>query len=194
MIIDLKLWRDKCEQFANQIDTSHYQARDGQNDNKIRQEQVLFGKLAECTVYQYFFNKDIAISVPDFEIYTVKQKSWDFDNKLLKLNVNLTVKGCLGSYNKEINQIKSNNLSWVFQNKDLNKASYYDDNVYACFVAIDLDNNLGEIKGILPTKLLKEYNLFEELLNNFPNKRAVYYDWKGANNLVEAFQNDLVKL
>lgn len=166
---------DICKKFSESVDTSHYSKR-GQNNEQKRQKDALVGKLGEFAVYHSFKDKVSNMTQPDVQIYTAKQKSWDFDLK--GDGVNLHVK------TQDIEQGEKYGVSWIFQYGN-GKSQHYDKeifdsltpNQYIAFVSLSLKDNFAIIRAVVKLEFLHEKKLFglpklEHLQK--ANKKAVY--------------------
>lgn len=166
---------DICKKFSESVDTSHYSKR-GQNNEQKRQKDTLVGKLGEFAVYQCLKNKVANITAPDVQIYTAKQKSWDFDIK--GDGINLHVK------TQDIEQGEKYGVSWIFQYGN-GKNQHYDKeifdnltpNQYVAFVSLSLKDSLAIIRAVVKLEFLHDRKLFglpklEHLQK--ANKKAVY--------------------
>jgi hypothetical protein len=56
-----------------------------------------FGKLGEVATYHILKDKVSNITYPDFEIYSVKQKSWDYDIKSTEYNIHVKTQDSIAS-------------------------------------------------------------------------------------------------
>lgn len=159
----------KCEKFASEINTDFYNSRNQFNSKKRLKDQVI-GKLGEIAVYKYLFTNNKELSYPDFEIYTVKRKSWSPD--LISSKNNFLIKS------QDINQAAKFSPSWMFQLGDKHVFKEFSEKDLVCFVLVDLDKREAEIKAIIKLEELHNKKLFKEpkldYLKN--NKRAVYFE------------------
>ena len=166
---------DICKKFSESVDTSHYSKR-GQNNEQKRQKDALVGKLGEFAVYHSLKDKVPKIIKPDVQIYTAKQKSWDFDLK--GDSVNLHVK------TQDVEQGEKYGVSWIFQygngkNQNYDKEIFdkITPNQYIAFVSLSLKENFAIIRAITKLEFLHDKKLFGlpklEYLQQ-ANKKAVY--------------------
>lgn len=166
---------DICKKFSESVDTSHYSKR-GQNNEQKRQKDALVGKLGEFAVFQSLKGKVPNITEPDVQVYSAKQKSWDFDIK--GDGINLHVK------TQDIEQGEKYGVSWIFQYGN-GKNQHYDKeifdnltpNQYIAFVSLSLKDSLAIIRAIVKLEFLHDRKLFglpklEHLQK--ANKKAVY--------------------
>ena len=75
-----------CSDFAEKMDTSLY-AKRNQSDIIKRTQDSRNGKIAEIVVYNLLKNKYQNLTYPDFNIYSIKDKSWDYDLKTTNINI-----------------------------------------------------------------------------------------------------------
>jgi hypothetical protein len=157
----------RCEDFANKIDTSFYETRKQINiEKRILDSKI--GKLGELAVFNTLCFK-YKIEEPDFKIYSVKEKSWDYDLK--SNNFNLHVKTQL------VDQAIKYGESWVFEKSDKHIFVNKKYNDYVAFVLIDLKNKQANIKAILNVNKIHEENLFKPMkLIHLSSKCAVYFN------------------
>lgn len=157
---------EKCHKFATSIDTRFYASRAQFNNEKRIKDQIV-GKLSELVAYRFLDSKGIKTSEPDFKIYEKKDKSWDFDMKSKEYNFH--VKG------QNIEQGRRYGVSWIFQDGDKHIFKEYSDKDYVCFVSIDLEKKIGEIRGVVSIPELHKRKLFKmPKLEYLKTKRAVY--------------------
>lgn len=157
----------KCQEFANSVDTRFYATRSQYNNEKRIKDQII-GKLGELAIFAYFKAKNIELTFPDFKIYDKSKKSWDFDLK--GKDFNLHVKS------QAIYQSKKYGESWIFENSDRHIFKDISDNDYVCFVIVDLDNKVAEIKSIVQLQELHEKCLFKKpKLSYLTSKSAIYF-------------------
>lgn len=157
-----------CEKFSEEVDTTLY-ARRNQFDNEKRKKDAKIGKLGEFAVVHFLKKKVKDISPPDCEIYSAKQKSWDYDLKSSKFNIHVKT--------QDITQAYKYGESWIFQNEDKHIFREYDkEKDYVAFVIVNLITKEAQIKGICKLQLLHDNNLFAlpKLIHLQGNKRAVY--------------------
>jgi hypothetical protein len=166
---------DACKLFSEAVDTSHYSKR-GQNNDQKRQKDALIGKLGEVATYHSLKDKIHGLTIPDFKIYSAKEKSWDFDLKGQEVNVHVKT--------QDVEQGEKYGVSWIFQYGN-GKNQHYDKeifdkltpNQYVVFVSLSLKDNLAIIRAILKLEFLHERKLFGlpklEFLQK-ENKKAVY--------------------
>lgn len=158
----------KCEDFANNVDTSFYANRKQFNDDKRKKDSII-GKIGEIVTYNTLVKNYPELTYPDFEIYSAKQKSWQHD--LMATNLNLHVKS------QDVNQGKKYGESWVFQKEDKHIFKEYTDHDYVSFVSVDLKTRDCFVRAILPISMLHEQNLFKPMkLLHLASKVAVYYE------------------
>lgn len=164
-----------AEMFSEAVDTSFYSSRNQFNDSK-RKKDSLVGKLGEFAAYHYLKDKVSNLSFPDLKIYSVKEKSWDFDLKGENFNIHVKT--------QDLTQGEKFGVSWIFQFGD-GKSRSYDKEIfdkiskdqYVCFVSIDLENYTSYIRGFVSLEHLHAKKLFglpklEHLQR--ANKMAVY--------------------
>lgn len=169
---------EKCQEFANKIDTRFYATRNQSNNDKRIKDQI-FGKLGEIATFNSFKDKGIELTEPDFNIYGKNKKSWDFDLKGKDLNLHVK--------SQSISQSKKYGESWMFERNDRHVFKDISENDYVCFVIIDQDNKIAEIKAIVKLTDLHKYNLFEKpKLSYLTSKSAVYF-----TSLQKSFKENL---
>ncbi len=157
-----------CQEFANSIDTGFYATRNQFNKEKRTKDQVI-GKLAEFAVHSFFKEKEMEVTKPDLQIYNKSKKSWDFDLKGKDLNLHVK--------SQSVEQGKKYGISWIFENSDKHIFRDIGSNDYVCFVIVDLDKQVGEIKSIVKLQKLHESELFKKpKLAYLTTKSAVYLD------------------
>lgn len=180
MSITIKIldkWINDAEDFAEKSISTNiniYASRNqpnikkGMNDNKV-------GKIGEEVVCAFLKEKIPNITLPDYTIYKVKNKSWDKDlkdpNSDIKVGVKTQTTESANRYGE----------SWVFQNEDKGVNSIkdkLDTNNFISFVLIDLNNKIGTIRAIVKVPWLHNNNLFMpmKLAHLQNNKKAVYYN------------------
>lgn len=159
-----------CENFADRVvytNKDEYAKRKQSNLQKIKQD-IFVGKLAEWGIYFIYLQRGRKnVSVPDMNIYSKENKSFDPDLRWGLFNLH----------------IKSQNFesadrygdSWIFQAKDpLFDFSNEYDIVVGCRVGID-DFELGAFVEILLEKPFRSLTFGETKLAKFGgNKKAVY--------------------
>lgn len=160
---------DICDKFANEVDTSLYARRNQFDDNKRKLDSKV-GKLGEFAVYRALLDKYPDMLPPDVQIYSAKQKSWDYDLKAT--GINLHVKA------QEYTQSSRFGESWIFQAEDSHVFKNYKENDYVAFVTVNLLQKKATVKSILKIDYLHKNALFDlpklEKLQN--NKFAVYME------------------
>jgi hypothetical protein len=181
----------KCLQFGkNSVGTSKdkYASRNQNNIEKIIKD-IQRGKVAEQCVYDKLVLNYSNLSKPDFNIYEKKDKNWDPD---LKDNDSL-LKFAVKSQNKKSASMYGE--SYVFQignrkyDCDTSIFGEIDLNHYVCFVSIDFDKNIGEIRGIVKVQWLHDNKLFKPMqLAYLKSKVAVYY------SDLEQYKNQLFQI
>jgi len=156
-----------CEDFSQKVDTTLY-ARRNQSDNEKRKKDAKIGKMGEIAVFNFLKEKYPTLTSPDFNIYSAKEKSWDFDLKATNFNVHVKTQDYMQGLKYD--------ESWIFQNEDKHIFKEYSDNDYVVFVTVNLQKKEAEIRGICKLKLLHDNSLFAlpKLLQLQNNKRAVY--------------------
>lgn len=166
---------DKCKSFSESVDTSFYARRSQFNEEK-RKKDSFVGKLGEIAVYNYLKSKINNLNYPDLNIYSAREKSWDFDLK--GESVNLHVK------TQDLEQGERYGVSWIFQYGN-GKNSHYDKeifdkltpNQYVAFVSLCLHEKYAIIRSIVNLDFLHENKLFGlPKLDHLKkaNKKAVY--------------------
>tara|TARA_R110000868_G_scaffold75946_3_gene218772 strand:+ start:1769 stop:2392 length:624 start_codon:yes stop_codon:yes gene_type:complete len=139
---------------------------------------ICIGKIGEELVYSTYSLLLPNLSKPDYNIYSVKQKSWDSDLKDLNSNISIAVK------TQDIRSMLDNDESWVFQmstsGKDTDKEIFNktNDNHYVAFVSLNIPKRIGELKALVKVQWLHDKKLFKQMkletLRN--NKLAVYFE------------------
>ena len=167
---------EKCEDFANNVDTSFY-ARRNQWDVNKRKIDARIGKLGEIAVYRSLIDKYPGLTYPDFKIYKPREKSWDFDLKHEKFNLHVKTQETL--------QATKFGESWIFQFGDGKKRNYDREifdrtspNQFIAFVKLNLLEGYGLVRAIVSLDLLHDKKLFAEPVLDklkYANKVAVYY-------------------
>lgn len=159
---------DKCQDFADNVDTSLY-TRGNQFSKRKRQWDSMTGKLGELVVYYNLIDAYPELTYPDFKIYKSFQKSWDYDLKDPKFNLHVKT--------QDLKQSERYGTSWIFQKQD--KSIFFEskENDYVAFVIVDNLKEQGEIKAILPVSFLNTHSLFKPpVLAKLFNKMAVYLE------------------
>lgn len=139
---------------------------------------ICIGKIGEELVYSEYSLLLPNLSKPDYNIYSVKQKSWDSDLKDLDSNISIAVK------TQDIRSMLDNDESWVFQmsasGKDTDKEIFdkIDENHYVAFVSLNIPKRSGEIKALVKVQWLHDKKLFKSMKNENlrGNKLAIYFD------------------
>jgi len=159
---------EKCQEFANSIDTGYYANRKQFNNEKRIKDQII-GKIAEICAYKYLTIKNIDVSFPDFAIYKRTGKNWNCDLKSQDYEFHIK--------SQSIEQGKRYGVSWIFENSDKTVFKNISDNGYVCFVSIDLNNRVGEIRAVVNLQDLHKHQLFQKpQLSYLTTKSAVYFD------------------
>ena len=143
--------------------------------NKFSKD-ICIGKIGEEIVYQKYIKSIPDLKSPDYNIYSVKNKSWSPDLKAN--NLSIAVKS------QDIQSKIDNEESWVFQigskGKDSDKEIFNsdNDNSYVALVSLNIPKRLAEIKAVVKLSWIHSNKLFEpmriERLQS--NKVAVYYE------------------
>lgn len=166
---------NKCKIFSEKCDTSHYVKRNQFNEEK-RKKDSLIGKIGEIATFNYLKDKVENLTYPDFEIYSAKNKSWDFDLKAKDRNFHVK--------SQDVVQGDRFGVSWIFQygngfNQSYDKEIFdrLTDNQFISFVSINLETNEALIRAIVDLTFLHKKQLFKlpklEKLQK-ANKLAVY--------------------
>lgn len=157
-----------CKHFADRvIDTNkdEYARRNQINYDKIKQD-ILVGKLAEWGVFFIYLNRNRnSVSMPDMNIYSAKDKSFDADLhwNLYSIHVKSQTFESFCRYGD----------SWMFQSKDplFAHSSEYDI-IVGCRVTVVEEGCLVEIRLEKP---FKNIVFAEPKLSKFAgNKKAIY--------------------
>lgn len=167
---------DQCVKFSEEIDTSRYVSRNQQDSDKRKKDQVV-GKLGEIATYQVLKDKYPSLSPPDFKIYAIKDKSWDFDLKGDSINLHCK--------SQDTKSSKKFGESWTFQRGDDLRKNYDKEvferktpNQYVSFIVVDLANSSATIKAIVDLDFLFKKDLFKKpILAKLrdSNKSVVYF-------------------
>jgi hypothetical protein len=157
---------NKCQQFANEsLDTSIDEyTRRGQDPNKRYRMliQITNGKLAEemaFATYQPYFPD---LTLPDYQIYGKRRKSWAPDLTSVAGGFTLSVKA------KDSRDAERWGASWIFEKKD--KETFgpkldglnLDPHQYVCLVVIDPISGKGEVLACVKLQWLHDHHLFEQ--------------------------------
>jgi hypothetical protein len=160
----------KCIDFSETVITDFYEIRSGQCNEEKRKKDALIGKLGELAAFKALKNKINGLTEPDFNIYTTKEKSWDFDLKSLDYNIHVK--------SQDVEQGKKYGESWVFQLQDKHVFQNYSDKDYVVFVSVNLKTRECFVRSMLSLFTLHNLQLFRPMkvfkLRN--NKVAVYYE------------------
>lgn len=158
----------KCQDFANSIDTSFYATRNQFNADKRVRDNII-GKLGEIAVFNYFKEKNVELTEPDFKIYSRNKKSWDYDLKGKDLNLHVK--------SQSVEQGQRYSVSFVFENTDKHIFKEYSENDYVCFISVDLNKKEAEIRAITKLQDLHDKKLFgKPKLAYLTTKAVVYFD------------------
>ena len=101
-----------CREFANQSAGSsldHYKKRGQSNPEKIK-EDIFIGKTGELVVHKLYQEQDFELSLPDFNIYTKKKKSFAADLIGPKRNIHVKT--------QSMDSINKYGKSWILQKED----------------------------------------------------------------------------
>lgn len=159
---------NKCVKFSGDVDTSLYAKRNQSNESKRKKDSVI-GKIGEVASHRVLKDKFKDLTEPDFNIYSTKEKSWDFDLRATGLNLHVK--------SQDVEQGKRYGDSWVFQKEDKHIFKEYSENDYVAFVSVDLNTKECFVRAMLPVSLLHEQNLFKPMkLAHLSNKLAIYFD------------------
>jgi hypothetical protein len=174
---------EKCVEFSENVNTSLYAQRNQHNADK-RKKDAKIGKLGELVAFHFLKDK-YEVSYPDFKIYSIKEKSWDFDIKSQDFNLHVKTQDVL--------QSQRYGESWLFQ-YGAGKVRHYDKEIfdrvtpyqYVCFTVWDDKAKYGLVKGIVSLDDLHDNKLFS--LPVLPqlqkaNKLAVYFKDLESNNI-----------
>jgi hypothetical protein len=139
-------------------------------------KDIVIGKVGEEFVYRAYREKFPNLTLPDYEIYSVKNKSWAPDLK--DENFTLAVKS------QDIKSKIDNDESWTFQSgsngRDTDKEVFdnANDNKFVALVSLNIPKRTGEIKAVVRISWLLKNKMFQpmkiERLQS--NKTAVYFD------------------
>lgn len=148
----------------------HYIGKRNLSSEQKRRHDIKIGKLGEIATYHILKNKVTNITYPDFEIYTVKQKSWDYDIKSNEYNIHVKTQDSLAS--------DLYGISWVFQKEDKKVFKTYNQNDIVSFVNINDKKQIAYIRAIYSINTLNTDNLFKppKLNKLINNKLCIYYD------------------
>ena len=117
----------RCKLFADfsaETSSDEYAKRNQNNIEKIKLD-IYRGKAAEFMVYNYLVNRGNKVNLPDLEIYSKNQKSFDAD--LICGKHNIHVKSCVVNNKFPV--------SWMFQKKDHLTSGRSKD--YVCLVVMN---------------------------------------------------------
>jgi len=139
-------------------------------------KDITIGKIGEEFVYRKYVERIPELSPPDYNIYSIKDKSWEPDLKDLSSNLSIAVKS------QDIRSKIDNSESWVFQlgsnGKDTDKEIFneVDDNKYVAFTSLNIPKRFGEIKAVVKLSWLHKMELFKPMQIDRlqSNKIAVY--------------------
>jgi hypothetical protein len=157
---------DKCRQFAkDSLPTSVDQyTKRGQDPTKLHRQiiQLTNGKLGEELAYATYVHYYPELSLPDYEIYKKKDKSWTPDLTDAAFGIKIAVK------TKDARDAASWGMSVIFEKTDKKifgdklDNQNLDPNQYVCMVVVDLTNLKGEVKACVNLQWLHDKNLFEK--------------------------------
>lgn len=161
---------NQCREFAENINTSYYANRKQTDQEKRKLDQII-GKLGEIATHETLKAKFPDLTLPDFNIYEAKKKSWDFDMKADGLNLHVK--------SQSLTQGAKYGVSWIFQAQDKHIQDLKIQNQYVSFVSVDMDKKHALVRCIPALETLHSNALFKapKLLNlSYNNKLAVYFD------------------
>jgi hypothetical protein len=161
---------NQCREFAENINTSYYANRKQTDQEKRKLDQII-GKLGEIATHETLKAKFPDLTLPDFNIYEAKKKSWDFDMKAAGLNLHVK--------SQSITQGAKYGVSWIFQAQDKHIQDLNIKNQYVSFVSVDMEKKHALVRCIPALEILHTKSLFKapKLLNlSYNNKLAVYFD------------------
>lgn len=166
------------EKYMNDLGESktsskYYEECRNQPDTSKNNLDHFYGKIAEFAVYNYLSNK-FDISLPDVEIYSAKNKSYDSDLIITKNNgdeILIHVKS------QHTNRVNRYGKSWMFQQRDKLITNPKDNDVIIlCSI---IDSKTIEIMNYFKAKdLTKFYRdpMKKELIGLIDPKTCLYYD------------------
>jgi hypothetical protein len=158
---------EQIQKFGGEIKTGFYGNR-GQNNNNKRKLDQITGKAGEICAFHLLKKEFPDLTKPDFAIYGVGKKSWDYDMKCKDRNIHIKT--------QSIASAERYKPSWVFEKTDKKIFVDYTDNDYVAFVQFDTDKSIGQIMAFVKVKDLHDKKLFKEMVNkNLTTKSAVYY-------------------
>lgn len=183
----------KCEKFARDSAPSNMSAlsRRGQSNPEAIIRQIKTGKSGEVCVHEVVSKDYPDLSLPDFNVYEKKDKSWSPDLQDLATGFRLGVKS------QEMESALQYYESWVFQFNDGKKfdcdtevfGNELDPNHYVTFVLVNTPKKVAQIRAIVKVQWLHNKELFQPMaLQKFKstnNKLAVYYDHPEYNSLIK---------
>lgn len=158
----------EADNFSKAVDTSLYAKRNQWNVAK-RIEDTKVGKLAEIAVYALCKGTIPNLTYPDLEIYSVEDKSWDYDLKGTGINIHVKAQSLQSSilYGE----------SWTFQKEDCHIFKSYGENDYVAFVLVNLGEYSATLRYVLPVSFLHQNNLFKPpKLKKLTSKLVIYYN------------------
>jgi len=172
----LRLSREKaaqCIKFADDVASTNEKkyAERGQTNRELIRAQNINGKLAEEVVYNAYSPYYPGISLPDYQIYDKREKSYREDLIDSNSDIKIAVKS------KDIKWAQQYGESWIFGTKD--KKSFgkeIDPNQYVCCVVIDRAQLRGIILACVKLKWIHENNLFEAPDRASDERIALRYD------------------
>lgn len=193
---------DKCRKFgADSVNSSldKYAFRHGFDVNDPDaveravskfSKDITIGKIGEEFVYRKYIQFIHNLKSPDYNIYSINDKSWEPDLKDLSSNLSIAVKS------QDIRSRLDNGESWVFQlgssGKDTDKEIFNElnEDSYVAFVSLNIPKRIGEIKAVVKLSWLHKNKLFKPMQIDRlqSNKIAVYF------SDLEVFVNELWQL
>ena len=157
---------NKCKEFANSsLPTSIDQyTKRGQDPTKRYRQiiQLTNGKLGEELAYATYFPYYPQLSLPDYNIYHKKDKSWTPDLTDAISSVKIAVK------TKDARDAKAWGSSWIFEKTDRKifgdklDNQNLDPNQYVCCVVVDLAGKKGEVMACVQLQWLHDHQLFTQ--------------------------------
>lgn len=158
--------RKEIEEFADKRlgSSNHYKKRGG-----FKREDLVAGAMGELAVYKALKRKGHELAKPDFEVYEVRNKSFDADLRLGKkrIHVKSQTKKSSSRYGR----------SWLMQRHDpLFKGTGY--NHYMACAEVDADKNEVELLGFFSVhSIIKKGLIGECKVPSFRmSKVAIYFD------------------
>jgi hypothetical protein len=149
----------KCKKFAEDSFPTSSDQYSRRNQNILNRDRIILqvtnGKLGEELTYHTYLPYIKDISLPDYNIYEKKDKSWSPDLVSKSLMIKIGVK------TKDKKDADAYGPSWIFEKSDKNIFSNnIDRSHYIAMSVVDSRNKIGKLIACVSLQWLHDNNLF----------------------------------